>query len=93
MAYLLHQRIGLEAEQAFVENVASGEFPVEPLEAEDVTRAAEIMREYSDLEIGFVTATIVAMAERISVEEIATTDRRHFGTIRPRHRRSLKLLP
>jgi len=34
-----------------------------------------------------------ALAERLRVKTIATTDRRHFTTIRPRHERAFTLVP
>lgn len=93
VCYLLHTRIAPAAELAFVDSLAHGEFAVEPLEPDDVSRAAAVMSEYADLGLGFVDATIVAMAERLRVKGIATTDRRHFGVVRPRHSRMLTLLP
>ena len=43
--------------------------------------------------IGFVDASLVAIAERLQIEAIATTDRRHFESIRPKHTRTFRLLP
>lgn len=93
VSYLLQTRIGPAAEQAFVRAVADGEFSTESLEPGDVVRAAELMREYADLSLGFVDATVVATAERLGIREILTTDRRHFGVIRPRHTGAFGLLP
>jgi predicted nucleic acid-binding protein len=44
-------------------------------------------------EIGFVDATLVAIAERLKLTTIATTDRRHFSRIQPAHVRAFTLLP
>lgn len=93
VAHLLHTRISPRAEMAFIEAVANGEFSVEPLEDEDVARAAVLMQDYADLKLGFVDASIVAMCERLGVRSVATTDRRHFTAIQPRHARKLSLLP
>ena len=49
------------------------------------------MRRYPD--IGFVDATIVAMAERLKIETIATTDRRHFAKVKSRHTKAYQLVP
>ena len=91
VSYLLHTRLGPAAELAFVHSVAAGELDVEELRRQDMTRSAEIMRRYTD--IGFVDATIVAMAERLEIESVATTDRRHFMAVRPKHTRTFVLLP
>ena len=61
--------------------------------AADLERAAEIMSIYHDQSIGLVDASVVAMAERLGVNEIVTTDGRHFGVMRPRHVKQFTLLP
>lgn len=93
VTYLLATRIGPAAEEAFVRAVGAGEFVVEPLETGDVVRAAALIGEYADLPLGFVDASLVAIAERLTIRDLLTTDRRHFGVVRPRHARSLALLP
>ncbi len=40
-----------------------------------------------------VDASVVAMAERLNISEVATLDHRHFNVVRPRHVESLTLLP
>lgn len=91
VAYLLRERIGSHAELAFVRSVKNGEVAVEPLQTPDVARAEELMSTYDEL--GFVDATIVAMAERLKAAVIATTDRRHFTAVRPAHRERFTLVP
>jgi predicted nucleic acid-binding protein len=91
VAYLLRHRIGPHAEVAFVRSLAKGELAVEPLQRADLSRAEKIMEAYG--EMGFVDTTLVAIAERLKVNTIATTDRRHFGTVRPVHRERFLLVP
>ncbi len=93
VCYLLQTRISHEAELAFVRAVADGEFVVEHVEDSDIDRAAEVMDRYADASLGFVDASIAAMAERLDARDVLTTDRRHFGVIRPRHARGFRLLP
>lgn len=93
VCYLLQTRIGPAAELAFVQAVAEGEFTTEPVEQEDLERAAVLMHKYIDLPLGFVDASVVAAAERLETREILTTDRRHFSVVRARHTRSFTLLP
>ena len=50
----------------------------------DVRRAAEPVRTYGDLPLGTTDATVIALAERLEVTEIATLDRRRFTVVRPR---------
>lgn len=91
VTYLLHKRLGSGAERAFVESLASGELTVEPLKPRDFTRCGELLAEYGA--IGFVDASVVAIAERLGLKTLATTDRRHFSRIRPKHVESFELVP
>lgn len=93
VTYLLQTRIGAAAEIAFVRAIAAGEFTTEPVEPEDVDRAADVMEQYADFPLGFVDASLVAIAERVDAREVLTTDRRHFGAVRPRHARGFVLVP
>ncbi len=93
LCYLLQTRIGPAAETAFVRAASDGEFVLEDVAMEDVTRAAHVMDRYGDMPLGFVDAAIVAVAERLSTRELLTTDRRHFSAVRPRHARAFALLP
>jgi predicted nucleic acid-binding protein len=91
VAYLLRERIGSNAEQAFVASIANGEVAVEALAQRDFGRAVDLMSRHEWL--GFVDATVVAIAERLRIKRIATTDRRHFGAVRPVHVAGFTLVP
>lgn len=91
ITYLLQTRLGDEAERAFVRSLVAREFEVEPLKDRDVSRAAEILERYPA--IGFVDATLVAIAERLKLTRVATTDRRHFARITPNHTTAFELVP
>jgi predicted nucleic acid-binding protein len=92
-AYLLTAHLGAKAEQKLVQSILSGEMEVEDLTMSDLRRTLELMRRYEDARIGFVDATVVAMAERLKIPRILTTDRRDFSLIRPRHCKEFELLP
>lgn len=91
VTYLLRERLGEKAERAFVGALASGTLHVENATRGDLTRVAELLDQYRD--IGFVDASVVAIAERHKARRVATTDRRHFAAIRPRHLASFELVP
>ena len=93
VSYLLQTRIGANAEARFVRALAEEEFELDLLEPDDVRRASEIVTAYSKLPLGFVDATVVAVAERNDAREILTTDRRHFSIIKPLHAKRFSLLP
>ncbi len=93
LTYLLQARIGATAEIDFVRAVVEGEFTTEPLEPEDLARVASVMEHYADMPLGFVDATVIAIAERVESREILTTDRRHFRVVKPIHARAFVLSP
>jgi predicted nucleic acid-binding protein len=59
----------------------------------DYTRIRELCRQYQDLGLGMVDASVVAVAERLGEETIATLDHRHFSFVRPLHIDSFTLVP
>ena len=91
--YLIGTRLGSAHEAAFVRGLGAGEVDVEPLEAADLARAADLIVAYSDLRLGFVDASVVAVAERLEIDTLITTDRRHFTVVRPAHVPRLRLVP
>lgn len=93
LTYLLQARIGATAEIDFVRALVEGEFTTEPLEPEDLVRVASVMEHYADMPLGFVDATVIAIAERVESREILTTDRRHFRIVKPIHARAFVLSP
>jgi len=75
------------------DSIIEGAFSVEELQPIDYLRVRELCDRYSDADIGFVDAAVMAIVERLNETKLATLDRRHFGLIRPRHVDSLRLLP
>lgn len=59
----------------------------------DVARMADLVERYADLRLGWTDASLVAIAERLRIERIATFDRRHFTVVRPTHVTAFTLLP
>lgn len=91
VCYFARKALGGRVELAFIQDIADGAFTVVDLTDADVERAAEVMSDYP--EVGFVDASVVALAERLRCEAVATVDRRHFASVRPRHVRAFRLLP
>lgn len=92
-AYLLAAHLGPEAERKFIQAIVGGEMAIEELTLHDLKRALELLRRYEDARIGLVDATVVAIAERLKIQRILTTDRRDFSLMRPRHCKEFELLP
>ena len=56
----------------------------------------ELVRKYGDLGktgLGGADASVIALAERLRITEVATIDRRHFQVVRPAHCSAFTLLP
>lgn len=91
--YWTHKVLGPEIWSIFVEDIASGAYRLEPLTLDDLERAADLELEYSDLDLGLVDASVIALCERLGETKVATLDRRDFSVVRPRHCDSLTLVP
>ena len=59
----------------------------------DYARMAELVVTYGDLPLGTTDASVIALAERLKLTEVATLDRPHFTVVRPNHVNALALLP
>jgi len=57
----------------------------------DLACCEALLGEYDFL--GFVDASVVAIAERLKLRTLLTTDRRDFHRVKPRHIRAFELLP
>ena len=91
--YLIASHLGEHVEVAFIQSIVRGEMKLEFLKRDDLARAADVMAKYADSALGFVDASIVAVAERLKIRELLTTDRRHFSLVRPRHCPQFELRP
>jgi uncharacterized protein len=77
----------------FLADVHEGSARILDLTASDYGRVIDLLTRYADLELGFVDAAVIAVAERLGEPRVATLDRRHFAVVRPRHTTALVLLP
>jgi uncharacterized protein len=93
ICYLLNTYLSPDAEIAFVLSLANHEITIEHFTDRDLARVHELLSQYRDSNIGFVDATCVAVAERLGITGIVTTDRRHFSLVRPKHVAAFDLLP
>jgi len=74
--------------------VPGGRFRVGELHpAVDLARIAALVRDYANLPLGAVDAAVIALAERLGADTIATTGRRDFSIVRPRHVPAFTLVP
>lgn len=79
--YLVTAHLGPKAEDAFLADLAEGAFTVEWGRDDDLEVAHKICRRYHALRLGLVDAMVMAAAERLKAEAIATLDLRHFAAV------------
>lgn len=89
--HLLGARLGDAGRRTFYAGIVGGHFFVTDLPRASYARVAEIDQEFRDLSLGFVDASVVALAATLNVRRLATTDRRHFTPLAARF--GLELLP
>ena len=66
---------------------------METLTHTDWVRVRDLVGRYANLPLGGTDASMIALAERFGVAQVATLDRRHFTVVRPVHVPALSLLP
>jgi hypothetical protein len=73
--------------------LADTNFTPVDLSSADYARIADLVTAYKSLPLGTTDASVIAIAERFGLTEVATLDRRHFTVVRPKHVDALTLLP
>ena len=91
--YLLATKVSQTAELALLDQVAEGAYRLEPMAADDIARASEIVLQYRDLHLGLADASVVVLAERHDTLDILTLDRRHFRALSGPRGRPFRILP
>ncbi len=90
--YFLTKYLGDEVAKSFLEEVTTNN-ELLVFDAIDLARVNQIRRQYNDLPLGFVDASVIALAERYRIQQILTIDRRHFLAIKSLHFGHFELLP
>lgn len=89
--HLLRHRLGAKSQLTFYAGIVEGYYLIADLPKDVYARVADLNRRFEDLDLGFVDAAIVALAEALGLSRVATTDRRHFDPLAAAL--SLQLLP
>lgn len=91
--YLILDRLGVDVELAFIDDLATGVFIVECLTRDELNNAREIVAKYRDLRLGLADASLVVLAKRHATTRILTFDERAFRTVTPLQGGAFTLLP
>lgn len=92
-SWLILDRLGSQAQDRFLTLIPSGELLPIDLLTTDWIRCIALCREYSDLRLDFIDASLVAIAERLGETKIATFNYRDFLVVRPSHIAAFELVP
>jgi len=82
--YLVRRRVSAQSARLFLEALGSGAHEVAFLSRKLLRRALEFDAAFADLELGYVDAAVMAVAERYKLP-VLTFDFAHFRATRPRH--------
>jgi len=89
--YLLN--FSQQAQAAAMDFVLEGAIALVPASLESLGAAKRLMKKYADLPMDFADATLVRLAQDLSIHHIATFDRKGFGIYRWSGRKAFVVLP
>lgn len=91
--YLILDRLGVDVELAFIDDLAAGTFVVECLSHDELRTARDVVERYRDLKLGIADASLVVLAQRYGSTRILTFDERAFRVVTPLQGGSFTVLP
>jgi hypothetical protein len=91
--YLILTRLGIDAELAFMSDLAEGTFSVECLDRTERRDAAALTQHYRDLALGLADVSLVLLARRHGTNRIATLDERRNRAVTPLQGGAFQVLP
>jgi hypothetical protein len=91
--YLILERLGVDVELAFIDDLAAGTFQVECLSRDELRSARRLVERHRDLRIGLADASLVLLADRYRSTRILTFDERAFRTLAPAAGGAFTILP
>lgn len=91
--YLILNRLGIDVELAFLDDLAGGTFVVENLMRKELGLARDLARRHRDLELGLADVSMVVLANRYATRRIVTFDERAFRTVAPLQGGTFTVLP
>lgn len=81
-----------QAQKALWSRLETDALTLAPLDEADAPRMRELMEKYRDLPMDLADAALVRVAERESLTDIFTLDRKHFSLYRPGRRRRFAIV-
>jgi predicted nucleic acid-binding protein len=91
--YLIAKRLGIDAEIAFLHDLAAGTYRLDCLSQDELAEAHALVSRHRDLKMGLTDASLIVLARRLGTRRLLTFDERHFRAVRPLQGGSFTLLP
>ena len=91
--YLILDRLGPEAEAAFLDDLVEGTYVVDCLDRRALADARDLIATYRDLRIGLADASLVVLAAQYRTNRILSFDERAFRAVAPLTGGSFTVLP
>ena len=79
--YLVAAHLGGRAQELLLADLSTGALAVEWGRPGDLAAADRLCRRYKTLRLGLVDAVVIATAERLHADAIATLDLKHFAAV------------
>ena len=91
--YLILDRLGVDVELAFLDDLVGGTFVVDCLSRDELELARRLAERHRDLRIGLADASLVVLAQRYASTRILTFDERAFRAVAPLQGGAFTILP
>lgn len=92
-SHLLLKRVDHSKVRKFLKYLISAPFEFEQVQKSDMNRIYDLIESYRDLELDFVDAAIMTLAERLEIQQILTVDQKDFRAVKPKHCGYFEILP
>jgi len=82
-----------DAQEAALDFVLEGAITLVPSNPSSLLEVKRLIKKYDDLPMDFADATLVCLAQDLSVRDVVTLDKRGFGVYRMKGGKSFVILP
>ena len=93
LGHMLAEWLGESAVLQFLHDLDDGAYTLIDLTANDVQLILAVLAKYPRLSLGLCDASVVAVAQRLSIDRILTVDQKHFRVVRNAKGKPFELLP
>lgn len=93
VCYLAQTQVGPQAEARFLDSIVARELIIEHPTGQDWSRISRLVRQYAGFPLGVADASVIAIAERLGITQLASIDHRHMRAVKPAHCGSFELVP